>query len=260
MNIGCSIIPGEAATARDCGFAYVELAGKVVHSMDETAFEKLCKELTQASVPCLGFNAYCPKEIVIAGPGYSEANAEAYARELLPRAKALGVKLVGIGSPFSRILPTGFDPALADEQALRFFTATGHVFGEAGIRVCIEALAPCYCNYLNRVEDADALAQAVALPNVGVVADFYNMEHVGQADRELGSLLPRLFHVHISDDDGTPTRRDFLKPERAAFHQQRIRRLLDSGYQGNLTVEVDLPVTKEKAVSTFSILEQFVDN
>jgi hypothetical protein len=99
----------------------------------------------------LGFNAYCPPEVRIAGPGYAPGPAREWAKRSAERAEELGVRFVGGGSPFSRDLPAGFSIERAWDQAVEFFSVTGEAFLEAGVQVCVEALGPCYCNFINRL-------------------------------------------------------------------------------------------------------------
>ena len=258
MNpLGCVIMPGEAETAGTCGFDYAELSGKAVAAMNDREFSSLLSELDRAGIPCAGVNAYCPAEIVIAGNGFDEKAAAAYARRLVPRLRRLGAGIVGIGSPFSRILPEGFDRALAWRQAAAFFRVTGEEMQDAGIRVCVEALGTCYCNFINRTEEAFRLAEETGMENVGVVLDFYNMEHMNEADRPLTDLnTGKIFHAHISDDDGSPRRRSCLRPGKAEDHIRRIRRLIRTGYSGGITLETDLPLDREQAESSLDILRQ----
>lgn len=127
----------------------------------------------------------------------------------------------------------------------------------AGIRVCVEALGTCYCNFINRTEEAFRLAEETGMENVGVVLDFYNMEHMNEADRSLTDLDPgKIFHAHISDDDGSPRRRSFLQPGKAEIHIRRIRGLIQTGYTGGITLETDLPLDKERAGRSLDILRQ----
>ena len=258
MNpLGCVITPGEAAAAAACGFDYVELSGKAIVAMNEREFSGLLSELDRAGIRCAGVNAYCPAEIVIAGEGFDEKTAAAYARRLVPRLKRVGAGIAGIGSPFSRILPEGFSRELAWRQAVAFYRVTGEEMLDAGIRVCVEALGTCYCNFINRTEEAFQLAEETGMENVGVVLDFYNMEHMNEADNPLTGLnAAKIFHAHISDDDGSPRRRSFLRPVKAEDHIRRIRNLIRTGYVGGITLEIDLPLDRERAGGSLDILRQ----
>lgn len=260
MNpLGCTIVPGEAAKARACGFDYVELPGKMVAAMDDSAFRSLLSELGRAGIRCMGVNAYCPAEIVIAGSGFDERRTADYARRLISRLKLLGASLVGIGSPMSRVLPESYDRALAWRQAVLFYRITAREMAEAGLRICVEALATCYCNFLNRTEEAFRLAEETGMNNVGVVLDFYNMEHMGEADSlPAGTDIRKVFHAHISDDDGSPRRRDFLRPEKEQIHVNRVRDLVLKGYTGGITLETDLPLDRGKAEKSLDILRNAV--
>lgn len=260
MNpLGCTIVPGEAVKANACGFDYVELSGKAVAAMEDSAFRSLLSELDRAGIRCRGVNAYCPAEIVIAGSGFDERKTAEYARKLIPRLKQLGAGLVGIGSPMSRVLPEGYDRGLAWRQAVQFYRITAREMADAGLRICVEALATCYCNFINRTEEALRLAEEAGMDNVGVVLDFYNMEHMEEADGlPAGMDIRKVFHAHISDDDGSPRRRDFLRLEKAETHLCRVRGLIRAGYTGGITLETDLPFDREKAEKSMYILRKAV--
>lgn len=255
MRIGCVVVPGEAALAAACGFDYVELSGKAVAAMGEREFSALRAELDAARIRCEGFNAYCPPEIVIAGPGADPKRAAEYAQRLLPRARALGVRRLGVGSPLSRALPGGYPAERARREMTRFFRATGEAFAPAGVDVCVEALGRCYCNCVNLVSEAIDVARGAALDNVGVVVDFYNMEREGEDGRAfLPEEMAWIWHAHTSDDDGSPQARSFLREDRAPRHAARIRKLLRAGYAGDITLEIDVPLDRARAQSSLAIL------
>ena len=97
MKFGHCAQPGEFAAVKRSGYAFTELRGKAVAAMSDEAFDQVCRELDELELPCLGFNAYCPAEVVIAGPGYDRANTRAYAARLAARAGRLGIRQEGIG-------------------------------------------------------------------------------------------------------------------------------------------------------------------
>ena len=86
MKFGHCAQPGEFAAVKRSGYAFTELRSKAVAAMSDEAFDQVCRELDELELPCLGFNAYCPAEVVIAGPGYDRANTRAYAARLAARA------------------------------------------------------------------------------------------------------------------------------------------------------------------------------
>ena len=242
----------------EAGFDYVELSGRNACAMDQAAFEALERMIRSGGLPCLGFNAYCPPEVRIAGPGFSKDRAREYALRCLERAAALNVRVVGVGSPMSRNLPEGFDRGLALRQAEAFFAVTAEVFAAQNILVCVEALGPCYCNFINCLHEAQGIVRAVNMENLKLVADFYNMEHSGEADTPLSPFVNDIVHAHISDDAGSPQKRWFLRPEKRDVHIARVRGLYAAGYLGAVTLETDLPADLDEAKQSLCMLKDAV--
>lgn len=238
------------------GFSYIELAGRKITALSDSDFARLLIDAEAWGIPCHALNAYCPPEIRMAGPLYDRARAKSYAELCAQRAAKLGVRFVGIGSPHSRILPEEFDKQLAYAQMSEFLTDTAQVFAGYSITINLEALGPCYCNFINTQQEAIRLINNLALPNIRLVLDFYNMERSGEGDAELASILPLTAHIHMSDDDGSPQQRSFLREERRAVHIRRVAQLQAAGYTGGISIETDLPFHMELAKHSLSILQE----
>lgn len=259
MRIGCSARDiSELEVIRAAGYDYLELMGKYLVRLEEHDFAQMCGSFQEKQFSCGGLNAYCPEDIVIAGPGYDLKRAKEYADICARRASVIGVKCVGIGSPRSRRLPQGFGRKKADQQLEDFLRATAEAFGRFEICVCLEPLAPCYCNYINTLEEAATVVERIGWKNIGLIADFYNMEYTGEGDRDMRGFLPWLYHVHISDDAGGPDQRGYLKKERALLHQKRIKTLYKNGYRGNVSMEVDVAASQTAAGRSLEILRKAV--
>ncbi|MPM78272.1 hypothetical protein SDC9_125283 [bioreactor metagenome] len=254
MKIGCGVQFDEISTARDLGFDFVELRGKAVQQLSPRLFEDLVTNLIACQMPCLSLNAYCPPDIVIAGVNYDRQKAQDYARALADRAKLLGVRKVGIGSPMSRQLPHGFDLKLAWKQAVEFTADAANIFGAEGIQISFEALGGCFCNFINHVDTAVSLIQELSDFSVGLVLDFYNMEKSDEADLPLNAFSHLISHVHVSDDLGSCTQRSFLLPEKYLEHTARIKRLMGAGYNDTLSLEIDIPLD-ERAGQSLKFLQ-----
>jgi len=254
MLFGCTCKPGEYETVSQAGFDYVEFPCRVICEMEDDAFEILCGLVKKTGVPVMGMNLYCPPEIIIAGPGYDTEKAIAYARKAAVRCSALGVRIVGIGSPRSRTIPDGFDREIAKSQLHDFLCVTAAEFDKFGITVAMEALGPCLCNFINTVSEAQEAVIIADKNNLKIVIDFYNMEHSGEADIDIEPFADLIVHAHISDDDGTPTQRSYLHPEKYTLHQKRISRLMESGYKSGLTIEIDIPFDNIRAQENLRFL------
>jgi len=258
MLIGCTGRPDEYRELSETGFDYTEFPCRVICQMNDDDFLSLRNQVDEISFPVLGMNIYCPPEVVIAGPGFDEDIVAVYARKAAGRAGALGVRFIGIGSPKSRILPEDYDLISARKELMTFLKITSEEFGNFGIKTTLEALAPCFCNFVNTLPEAYEIVKEFDDENIGLVADFYNMEHSGEADIDLSKYIDKVFHMHISDDDGAPTKRSYLKPEKLSIHASRISRLQQSPYNGMITIEVDVPFDKMRAENNLSFLKSLV--
>lgn len=257
MAVGCALLTyEEIPLAKEVGFDYIEFMGKYLVSLSERDYQKSLQMLDKDRITCQGLNAYCPQEIVIAGPGFDLENARRYARKCAARSKELSVRNIGIGSPNSRNLPKGFPRKEARQQLIDFLKITAEEFGKYNINVCLEALATCYCNYINTFQEAIDVIKSINWENIKAILDFYNMEHMKEADMNLEEYIRYIGHGHISDDDGAPNRRFFLKEDKTCIHQARIRHLYSCGYKGAMSVEVDLPIHRELAGRSLAIIRQ----
>lgn len=257
MHYGIVVTPQAYEAACQSGYDYVELAGRTVAAMTDADFDELKVTVLAGRLPCLAFNAYCPPEIAIIGEKFSRGSARDYAERLARRASALGVRVVGVGSPFSRMRAPELPLETAWEQATAFMRETSRAFAPYGVTVCIEALGPCYCNFINRLEEAEALRKLTGEPNLELVVDFYNMERSGEPELSLEAYAAHIAHAHISDDAGSPRARSYLKPEKEALHASRLRRLKDVGYANQrISLEIDVPFDAPAAAQSLAMLKQ----
>lgn len=255
MLIGCCTRIENLGLVKEAGFDYIELAGKVVAKLAPQDFEDLLQNSAKLNLPTLAANAYCDTDLIIAGPGFSEENTRNYAAHLARRAAALGMQVVNIGSPKSRILPDAYDRKLADQQALDFYRVTAAEFEKFGINVTIEALAFAFCNYINTLDEAVELASRLSdSPNIGIVLDFYNMRGSGEGDADITKASPYILHVHDSDDAGDPYLRSFYHPENEAVHMRDIQQLSLLGYEGLISVETDVVFDIEQARYSIQVI------
>lgn len=258
MRYGIVITPGEYEQASRSGYDYVEFGGRQIAAMTDAEFDALCGRIQACAKPCGGLNAYCPPEVAIIGQTYERAKAQEYAKRLAKRAKVLGAAVVGVGSPKSRMLAAGYPYDKAWDQAREFMQVTADAFGKYDIRVCVEALGTCYCNFINRLSEAAKLCVAAHRPNLGVVVDFYNMEHQQEADIALTPYAGRIYHAHISDDAGSPQQRAYLKADKVRQHNARLKRLSDTGYNGGVTLEIDVAYDWKAAEESLSLMKQAI--
>lgn len=255
MQFGCTVSISDYHAFSEWSFDYVELSCKEIVNLDDHSFHGL---LTAAPTrpPVLAMNHYCPPDIKMTGPAFDLTAAKQYATIAAKRAKALGVKKVGIGSPLSRNLPEGYPKHRAREQFNLFLRETADVFGKEDICLCLEALSRVYCNFVNRLDEAHHIVDDLTHPYIQLLIDFYNMEHEGEADQPIKPYNTTAAHAHISDDlCGDPMKRNYLKAEKATLHQSRIRRLSALKDVKTLTLEIDTNYVEAWANHSLSVME-----
>lgn len=260
MRIGCCVSVQNIEKLPECGFDFVELPGKEVFKMERRQVIALRKTLDKRNLTCESLNAYCPADIIIAGPGQNLKEVKAYALRLAEYASELSVRQVGIGAPKSRTLPKGYSREIADCQLQQFLKCTADAFALYGIYTSLEAVGFCYCNYINHLEEAAAVLKAVGHPYLRLVPDFYNMEQSGEAELDLKPYIPMIAHVHISDDDGGPEKRGFLKPEKYGSHERHLTAIKDAGYEGTVSLEVDCPPDSPECIESWRFLKRIADS
>ncbi len=257
MHFACCSQLSDIQHTAAAGFHYVELRGKEVEALSEKEFNDFLSVFSESGLECIGFNAYCPKEIVIAGPGYDRDNTRRYASIVAERAAKLGAARVCIGSPFSRTLPDGYDRSRAKEECIQFLSDTAEFMDPAQVKVGMEALADCFCNFINTCDEALEVIRAVTDHKIWLNLDFYNMQAQGEADRDLSDLAPFISNVHISDDvDGDGWRKFAIKPERFEIHKERMERLRGIGYDGTVSLETDLPLSEQPLAETLELMKK----
>lgn len=256
MKFGCSVLTiEEARTVKEAGYDYLEFQGKYVAGLADDAFEALVSEMETIGITSYGINAYTAKDLQFIGAAYDPAAARAYADRLGARAQRLGAKMIGIGSPFSRTLPSEEDRPEAMRTMADFLKVTAETFAKYDMTVCLEPLSPKYCNFINTAEEGLELIAAVNLPNVKLVIDWYNLADVGEGNLDLKPIAGSIAHFHTSDDDGHKHLRSYLHADNAAFHVACIERMLEIGYDGGITVEMDIKADLERAKESLAMLK-----
>jgi sugar phosphate isomerase/epimerase len=241
------------------GFDYIEVMGKSIAAAGDLEFQVLRERIVSLDLKVYGLNAFCSPQIRMIGAEYDREAVEKYCKTVAERAAAIGAKIVGIGSPRSRILAPGYPKEKAEKEFIDFLTTACAACSPYGIRVCVEPLAGQYCNFVNTLEEALHYVDVLKDREMGIIADLYNMELDGRGDEDLSELASKITHIHTSDDDGSIWKRSYLDPERAEIHIRRIRDLVRAGYRGNLTLETDLGIECSRAAGSLEILHRALE-
>ena len=112
----------------------------------------------------------------------------------------------------------------------------GEYAGERGVRIALEPITRFETYFLNRCDQAMALANDVGLASVGLCLDTY---HMNQEEPDMLAAIraagDRLFDFHVADSNRMPAGMGVLDWSRI------VATLDEVGYEGYLTVEVEPP-------------------
>ncbi len=127
------------------------------------------------------------------------------------------------------------------QWAIDGLTAVNEYARKAGVRVALEPLNRFETNFLNRHDQALALADAVA-PDVGLCLDVY---HMNQEDANMFKAIEhagdRLFDLHVADNNRLACGMGSLDWPQLLATCKKI------GYSGSLTVEFVPPIDRTPA-------------
>jgi sugar phosphate isomerase/epimerase len=161
-------------------------------------------------------------------------NALRYLGEVVDLANA-------VGAPVIVVAPTAFlrtQPIASEGEEWDLAVESIKNAGEHAASLGVDLTLECWNRYgtflLNRLEQAARLWRETGLPNGGILADTYHMNIEERALPEaIRTTGPLINHVHLSDSNRAAPGLGHID------YAQILRALLDIGYPGYLTFELD---------------------
>ena len=160
--------------------------------------------------------------------------------------------MVGVGAPKSRILPEGYDRAVAWRQAIEFFQATAEIAQAHGIMVLVEPVCSLECNFMTHTQEGVQMVQQVARDNVRMVYDIYHAYAEGEDTAPITQAGPYIRHVHICDKVGA--QRHYLREENLDLYRTYLDAVKKTGYDEVVSIEAFVGDVSKEAKNSLSIL------
>jgi sugar phosphate isomerase/epimerase len=137
--------------------------------------------------------------------------------------------------------PAGeLEPAHARSLAVTGLREVAAAARDAGVRLGLEPGHPAQhdtVSFVNTVAEALALLDEAELPDVGIMADTYNLWH--EPPEVLSSIAARVTGLHVADEPQEAGRTDRLLPgEGGPRSAEQVHALVDAGWDGYLDVEI----------------------
>ncbi len=131
------------------------------------------------------------------------------------------------------------EPARARDVVVEGLREVAAAARDAGVRLGLEPATPRQrdsVSFVNSVADAVALLDEAGLPDVGIMADTYNLWH--EPPEALAAVAARVTGLHVADDPGGDLDYRVLPGERGTRSGEQVRALRDAGWGGYLDVEI----------------------
>lgn len=228
------------ATAAELGYTGLEVAPFMlaprITDVSATRRSELRRQAEAAGLRIIGLHWLLAKTegLMLTSPEAAVRRRTAeYLVELARCCRDLGGDLMVFGSPAQRRIPTGATRAQAADYALDTFTQAQPGIADAGVRLCLEPLAPAEADFLNTCAEGVALLDRLPHPNFVLHQDVKAMSSEAEPIPELiHRYAGRLGHFHANDAN----RRG---PGFGAVDFVPIfRALTEVGYKGWVSVEV----------------------
>jgi D-psicose/D-tagatose/L-ribulose 3-epimerase len=205
VQFGVAIPAASASTAAEMGYGFVELRVSELAPEDAgDGWRATERAVAAAGIPALTYNFFLPPDLPVVGPSVDADRLRRYVARAAERASAMGGRTFVFGSGGARRVPDGFP---SDEAMGQYREAVRIAAGEAGrhgMGIALEALNRTEANLLHTLEQAAEQAGLVELANVGVAADSYHMQMVGEPFSHLLDVGQRLRHVQVCDTGRRP--------------------------------------------------------
>lgn len=201
MHFGCCVPATSAPLAAQMGYEYVEIpAADLCPEGPASAFTATASAIEAAGIPALAFNYLVPAALPVLGPVVDVERLKRYLTVAAERAASLGGSVLVLGSGPARRMPEGFPRSRGVEQFRSFACLAAEAADRHGMTVALEAINRTETNFLHTLEEAVEHAEAIGLPNVGVLADAYHMHMESEPFRHLLETKGLLRHVQVCDE------------------------------------------------------------
>lgn len=202
MQFGCCCSLENAAIAHAAGFDYIETTVvSLLPEATETVFAPILEMYQASPIPVRASNVFLPGDLKVVGPDLDQPRIKRYVQTAMRRVMLIGAKVVVFGSGKARMVPAGFDRAIAEQQIVDFLQLVADEAAQHAITVVIEPLNRRESNILNSVPEGDAMAARVNRPSIRNLADFYHMDEEHEPLINISACKERLAHIHVADTD-----------------------------------------------------------
>jgi sugar phosphate isomerase/epimerase len=219
---------------KESGCSYIEesVGGFLIPSGGDEKYQQNLQQLHQDNFPIKSYVILLPAALKTLGP---DANHEAILQRtelVLKRAKECKSQYVVFGSGGSRIIPEGFDRAIAKAQHIELTKKMAPLAEKYGVTIAVEPLNKGETNFINSLAEGVEIIDAVKSPSIKLLCDIFHMLKEDEPATEIVKYGKHIVHCHIAEKENrTPpgVKGDDFRPYLSAL--KKIK------YKGGLSIE-----------------------
>lgn len=217
-------------------------------------FEKSLNLLRESPLPVRACNSFFPSEIRLTGNKVDEAQVFRWAETTFLRAQQAGVQIIVLGSGGARKIPDGFTYDAAFSQFAGLLERMGEIAKKYKVVIALEHLNRMETNFINTLEEANAIVDKVNHPAVGLLCDVYHMLMENESPESILKAGKRIVHCHVAE-----------KTNRAApgTHGEDFvpyfRALKKVGFKGKISIECKWENFDAEVVTSLKYLRGQID-
>jgi sugar phosphate isomerase/epimerase len=238
------------------GYDYIEMNLTNLSLMPKEQYEEAKTQIEESGIKAEAFNVMIPGKpprqncgfggdpgkFRLTGDDADLTPVREYLEDVIPKAAALGCRVIVFGSGAARRMPDGYSYAKAYAQIVDFLRLAREILTPYGIRLAIEPLNHTETNIIHTVADGALFALASRedisqdspqWDTIGALADTY---HMYQEEIEFGGIAlagKLLYHVHTAAN----VSRLYPKEGDGTGYAGLFRALKEGGYDGRVSVE-----------------------
>lgn len=220
-------------------FDYFELGASWLNELaKDFTFAEIEELLAETDVRIRALCSLVPPNIKTIGPKRDKALLRDYLHRVFANFDKIGEGVIVYGSGDSRNCPETYSRHKAVDELMEFLAMAVAIIRENSypFKIVLEPLNIAECNFINNLKEAYPVAEALNMPELGIVLDVYHeyAHDVDFADKIAG-FMNRIFHVHLSQPENRRLP-GFLADDGFDF-AGLLTTLKQNAYAGNITFE-----------------------
>ena len=252
MQLGCTVkTAGEAEQASALPLDYLELKGDAL--ADSRAFSALKASPPDLRLSSAAMTSPLPRQYGcrVVGEDADPVRALSVFRDMIDKARSLGVEVVVLGSGQARTYPLNFSHTRAVRQFRQFALNAQLLCAERDMLLSVEPLCSRETNLINSCVDARDLIDETPLT---VTVDCFHVFTEGLSIRdEIAAVSNLVGHAHTSS---LPRGTLELRP---SVQENFVRSLRAHGYDSRLTIEESFDDLARQAPAVVSFFRRLID-